>query len=429
MALVDKSMVATDTARDGTTRYVLLETLREFARHRLDDARERDVLERRHADHYADLAAQLQAQQRGGDLGGALIRLDQDEADYRASLRRSLASRHLTTAGRLVGGLGFLWYSSGQHREGLQWCDELFSRDPDLADQVLADALHSYGSLLGVMGHTGRAIDALERQVEIRRRLGDPERLGAALNNLGDWYFERGRYEDGERALAEAIVELRSVGSYGVSLALGTLALGRFNQGQFDLAARDYEESLAEARRVEHPHSIAVAMSGLGRCLLALGQPDAARPHLIEARERFEELTIAPGVVDCTIALGVTERDLGDPRAAARHLQAALTETGIHWSDDADFWTLQFAASVISDRAGAAVLVGAAAAAYERSDIGQPAYVIGALGALRDRLETELGPEEFGRHARTGERRTRQEAVEIGRAALSAYLLEQGDAP
>ena len=59
-----------------------------------------------------------------------------------------------------------------------------------------------------------------------------------------------------------------------------------------------------------------------------------------------------------------------------------LTETGIHWSDDADFWTLQFAASVIFDRATAAVLVGAATAAYERSDVNQPGFVTGELSAL-----------------------------------------------
>jgi hypothetical protein len=170
-------------------------------------------------------------------------------------------------------------------------------------------------------------------------------------------------------------------------------------------------------------------MCGLGRALLALGQPEAARPHLIEARERYEELTIAPGVVDCSILLGVTERDLGDPHAAALHLLEALTETGIHWSDDADFWTLQFAASVISDRATASVLVGAATAAYERSDVEQPAFVTGELSALRERLETELGPEELGRHLRTGERRTQQEAIDIGRAALTKCLAEQADNP
>ena len=166
-------------------------------------------------------------------------------------------------------------------------------------------------------------------------------------------------------------------------------------------------------------------MGGLGRSLLALGQTDAARTHLIEARERFDELTIAPGIVECTVFLGVAERDLGNPQAAARHLLAALTETGIHWSDDADFWTLQFVASVISDRATAAVLVGAAIAGYERSDIDQPAFVIEELQSLRSRLESELDPEELGRHFRTGARRTLQEAIDIGRASLTECLDEQ----
>ena len=167
-------------------------------------------------------------------------------------------------------------------------------------------------------------------------------------------------------------------------------------------------------------------MCGLGRSLLALGRADAAKPHLIEACERFDELTIAPGIVECTVHLGVAERDLGDLQAAAHHLLAALTETGIHWSDDADFWTLQFVASVMPDRATAAVLVGAVTVGYERSDIAQPAFVIDELRSLRSRLESELDPEELGRHLRTGERRTRQETVDMGRASLTYYLDEQG---
>ncbi len=161
-----------------------------------------------------------------------------------------------------------------------------------------------------------------------RRSPSETVGVGAALRRTAQLRESAGRdgsrYDDGEPVLAEAIVELRSAGTYGVSLALGALVSGRFDQGHFELAARDDTEALAEGRRAEHPHSIAVAMCGVGRSLLALGQPDAARPHLIEARERYEELTIAPGVVDCTILLGVTERDTaeqaddpdtaGDPR-------------------------------------------------------------------------------------------------------------------
>ncbi len=427
MALVDKSMVATEPASDGTTRYQLLETLREFALRQLDEADERDLLQRRHADHYAALAANLQLQQRAGDLGGALVWLDQEEADFRASLRHSLRGRRLVTAAQLVGGLGYLWYAAGQHREGLQWCEELFAFEPELADQVLADALHSYGSLLGVMGHPGRAVEVLERQVEIRRRLGDHERLGAALNNLGDWMFECARYEDGERALAEAVVELRAAGSFGVALALTTLAAGRRSQGRFDEAARDFREALVEARRADHAYSIATAMGGLGRTLVESGQSEAARPLLIEARERFQELAVTPGVVDATIYLGLADRDLGDLHGAAQHLLEALMDVGNHWSDDAHAWTLQFTASVITDRTTAAVIVGAVIVAYERSNVDQPVFVVRELRALRDRLETELGPDELGLHLRAGGRRTQHEVIDIALSALNQFIEAAGD--
>lgn len=426
LALVDKSMVATNSATDGTTRYLLLETLREFARYRLDEEGDRDLLQQRHARHFAELAGELRTQQRAGDLGTALGRLDQDEADFRDSLRYTLGTRHLAAAGELVGGLGYLWYAAGQHREGLQWCEDLFALDPDLPDHLLADALHSYGSLLGVMGRPDRGIEVLDREVQIRRELGDPERLGAALNNLGDWCFATGSYHDGEQALAEAIAELGRCGSYGVCLALATLANGHFIQGRYDQAEGDFREALEQAQGVQHAHSIAVSMNGLGLVLVASGRPDDGRVLLIEARERFQELSVAPGIIESTVFLGVADRDLGDLPGAARHLLAALTDTGIAWSVDAEFWTMQFSASVITDRATAALLVGAVEAAYERSSIDQPAFVIDDLSALRARFDAELDPDELGRLLRSGGRRTLQELVELERAALTEYLDEQG---
>ena len=154
MALVDKSMVATDSAPDGTTRYLLLETLREFARRQLDDAgepRSPPAASRRPLRRAGSGTAGAAA--RRGPRGGAdPARSGGGRLQIVAALQPWRA-HHLSAAAQLIGGLGYLWYAAGQHREGLQWCEELFALEPDLADQVLADALHSYGSLLGVMGH------------------------------------------------------------------------------------------------------------------------------------------------------------------------------------------------------------------------------------------------------------------------------------
>jgi predicted ATPase/class 3 adenylate cyclase len=55
-SLVAKSMVNTDEAPDGSMRYRLLETLRQFALDRLADTDDPDAWRRRHAVHYAEFA-------------------------------------------------------------------------------------------------------------------------------------------------------------------------------------------------------------------------------------------------------------------------------------------------------------------------------------------------------------------------------------
>ena len=48
-------MVVAERTDDGTTRYHLLETLRQYAREQLDETGRADDWRRRHAEHYAGL--------------------------------------------------------------------------------------------------------------------------------------------------------------------------------------------------------------------------------------------------------------------------------------------------------------------------------------------------------------------------------------
>ena len=58
-SLVAKSMVNAEQTADDRTRYQMLETLRHYARERLDEVREGDTWRRRHAEHYAVAAEHL----------------------------------------------------------------------------------------------------------------------------------------------------------------------------------------------------------------------------------------------------------------------------------------------------------------------------------------------------------------------------------
>ena len=67
--LVGKSMVGAERLADGTTRYSLLETLREYARQRLDETGDVDRWRRRHAEHYAEFAEHAEPRFYGQDDG------------------------------------------------------------------------------------------------------------------------------------------------------------------------------------------------------------------------------------------------------------------------------------------------------------------------------------------------------------------------
>ena len=57
--LVAKSMLMVEPTPEGTTRYQLLETLRQYALERLEQSGEVDMYRRRHAEHYVSVTAEI----------------------------------------------------------------------------------------------------------------------------------------------------------------------------------------------------------------------------------------------------------------------------------------------------------------------------------------------------------------------------------
>ena len=225
--------------------------------------------------------------------------------------------------------------------------------------------------------------------------------------------------------LEEAIAKFHECGE-SASLMLSTLGGGAWWVGNYDDAERRYREALAEARAAEDAYAIAVAMGGLGQCLVSLGKCDEARSQLVEARERFEELNVNPGVADADLFLALVEREVGSYAESARRLHMALNAPGETWYDEADYWVAQTTASIIDDHSTAAMLIGAAAARYERSNVPQSVSIARELEQTTHTLQRVLGPEEFGRCHRAGGRRTRTEILQATNEALESFIARVG---
>ncbi len=88
--LVAKSMLSSDEATDGMTRYRLLETMRQYARDRLDERGEADARRRRHAAHYAARAEEAAGGLRGPDELSWRERVSSDLDNIRAAVTWSL---------------------------------------------------------------------------------------------------------------------------------------------------------------------------------------------------------------------------------------------------------------------------------------------------------------------------------------------------
>jgi predicted ATPase/class 3 adenylate cyclase len=99
--LVARNMLVAEE-QSGTTRYRLLETMREYARQRLDAAGEGEVVRRRHAEYYVALAEDITNGVRGRDEAPWLALMDQEFANLMAALDWSISIGDADLALRLA---------------------------------------------------------------------------------------------------------------------------------------------------------------------------------------------------------------------------------------------------------------------------------------------------------------------------------------
>ena len=88
--LVAKSMLVAEATPDGTTRYQLLETLRQYALERLEQTGDVDAYRRRHAEHYVTVTAELGRTIYGPDEVRERARLDRETDNLRAAVDWSI---------------------------------------------------------------------------------------------------------------------------------------------------------------------------------------------------------------------------------------------------------------------------------------------------------------------------------------------------
>ena len=168
--LVDKSLVHVEEG-PGDRRYRLLETVRQYAAERLEEAGERASLERRHRDWYVELAESDPTP--AGDLPArATLRgLHRERDNLHAALASALAADP-QAALRLAVALWRFWLMRGYLAEGYRWLTAALAAAPE-ATAVRARALLATCVIGLRRGVHGRIHEFAAESVAIFRELED----------------------------------------------------------------------------------------------------------------------------------------------------------------------------------------------------------------------------------------------------------------
>ncbi|MFI5262288.1 MAG: ATP-binding protein [Candidatus Limnocylindrales bacterium] len=413
--LVEKSLVFTDPTLDEA-RFRLLETVREYARGRLVEAREGEATLRRHRDWYLALVDEAApAFFRGPEPAEWLRRLDREHDDIRAALEWCLDQPGEGHAGlRIAAGLWRYWEIRGYLTEGRGWLARMIEAVGGDDSVLRANALTGAGNLAFMQGDFRAAYDFHEGSLALHRQLGDPQSVAYAANNLANTALQLGDHARARALYEETVALTLELGDIrGAAFGSINLADVTTRQGDLETARAMHEEILASIRELGDRWMEAFALDTFARTTSRAGDRAAARSLHIEALAILEEMGDRRGVArilthlaELALADGDTERARGLFRESLAIRQALGDMPGLASAME------NLAGAVASDDTEAAARIyGAAESLREAIRAMVPPQAAAAHDQNLADLETRLGPDRFEAARREGRSMTPNEAL------------------
>jgi tetratricopeptide (TPR) repeat protein len=234
------------------------------------------------------------------------------------------------TLDRAIGALRNLDHQNGlanAHNHRGQNYRELGESEAAMADLThaayLFRLLHNVQGEANTLCHLAELQEALRKYGEAARSAARSAYLYGGLGNmageararavLGSVQGCQGRVSEAESHLRAALSRYQGIGS-SVGEANTLIRLGRLHsdRGAFDRARDNFDRALSLATEHVLREEAALALEGLGRCLLRQGRPEQAAPLLREARARY----LATGSPHRTRVSGLLGGADGDEGAA-----------------------------------------------------------------------------------------------------------------
>ncbi len=371
--LINKSLVVTEE-REGEMRYFLLETIRQYAREKLFEAKQAAAARDRHFVYYKNSSSGLWNVSRFTSESEMqrLKSIQVEVENLRAACEWGLQN-HIQDALELAANMATSMSIRGGQVEEitiLKSAMEKFRALPPvegetnrLRKEIYAHACFGLGTLLQGTNEIMFSRSILQEAIAIARELGDKHMLGLGLEMyanasamikaddtlaaaqegleifrdlnysagmamaygvLGRWESIHGNFQEAEKyiALFLSIMKEGTISIQSGFLNLG-LGIGARYQGRFERAQRHFEEGLRVFKYIGHKGMTTVITSEFAHTKRAQGNYAEAKQTYRETIKAFQEYGNRPAVahqLECFAMIAVAEEE---PQRAAKLFAAA----------------------------------------------------------------------------------------------------------
>ncbi len=372
-ALHDKSLLQVQRAAGadgaGRPRYGLLETVRQYARQRLDDSGETDAALLRHAGFLLVLAETAAPHLDGPQESLWMARLHAEHENLAAAMawcNDATSPVDPSWAVRLAAASHKYWLFN-EIELGCRLLQGALARAPEGSDsEARFRALRGLAAMHMHRGQGEAGLAHAHAALALARRAGRSDWQAMALNAIAICLDRReGVGDDGLRLLEQARALARNSGSAAtLSAVLNNIAMLDFRRGRLDQAEHGLHQALHLARGLGNVRSALILLHNLVRVCVAAGDPAQALAFAVEAERLLR------GVDEDVLKLELLEVTAGLASSRGEHEIAARL-----WGCASQRFVDEGYRRPVEDEAQLARLT-----AHSRQAIGDAAFDVAAAG-------------------------------------------------
>lgn len=348
--LLSKSLVKPMEGSFYEPRWMLLETIREFALEQLEASQEMEQALGAHAAYFLSMA----------DTAFHLLAMPEAEAQYDLlesemdNLRAALAYYHQREDGverefRMIVGLAHFWYSRSHVQDGLAYVHAAMERDNEaVATNLRAWAHFALAILYDGMFQATTALKAHETALALARKSGDKLLQVLVLRTMCGYYTDALSAPRVQQLAEEALTLVEQIDNPYIRVSvLLNYRIALMGMGEYERGQALMDETIHLARELKLHRSMAYAMQNNATWLNTIGDYEGALSATLEGLEAVEQINHPRIVVGLLCQKQEAELGLGRIQDAAATADQIM-ETAQFTKVPADIHTAYLAFALVA---------------------------------------------------------------------------------